>query len=134
MKSLCALLALIVIAGCDIVGTVVDIAGSETTVHNMRLSGTGMLSIITGGATKAAPLESFESIVLFPEEAKMVGGEFCFMADVTMRDGTRYTARNKAHENTPLTFVAVNQTVTGSSHRGTFAAGLTGVTKISIIR
>jgi len=133
MKFLLSAAVALLIFGCDIVGTVIDISGTETGVRNMHVSGTGTMRIITAGTTVLAPLESFESIMFFPEEARIVNGEFCFPADITMRDGTRMAARDRTHDNAPLTFVSVHQTLTGTSRRGTFSANLTGVTKITFL-
>ena len=133
MKPLLLLSLLSVLVGCDVVGTVIDISGSETQVRNLRLSGPGTLQVISLGSVKLVPLESFESITLFTEEAQTVNGEFCFAADIYMRDGARLAARDKTHDNSPQTFIAVNQTLLGTSHRGSFSADLTGVSKITFL-
>ena len=123
----------IVLNGCDVVGTVIDISGSETGVGNMRLSQPGALRVISGGTVKMVPLASVESVVFFPEEARTINGEFCCMADIFMRDGAHFTSRDKAHENAPVTFVCVNQTLLGTSQGGTYKANLADIAKITFV-
>jgi hypothetical protein len=125
--------AFCIIDGCSIAGTVIDISGSETQVSNMRLSGPGTLQVISTGTVKMIPLESLETVTLFPDEARTINGEFCFLADIVMHDGAHYTARDKNHDNIPRTFVSVNQLLFGASNKGSFSADLTGVSKISIL-
>ena len=117
--------------GCDVAGTVVDRSNIETQVMNMRLSGSGRLKVVCGEGVKEVPLEAFESITVFPDEAQNRDGELCFAADIRMRDGTRLYGRDKAHDNKPLTYVSVNQTLSGTSHRGDFRIDLSGVAKIT---
>ena len=126
--------ALVVVGGftaCDIIGTVVDLSNTQTLVTGMRVSGPGTITVITGGAIHNVPLESFESITLFPDETRTVNGELCYVADVFLKDGTRMAPRDKTHDNRPQTFVSVNATIMGRSNRGNFSAELTNVTKIT---
>jgi hypothetical protein len=124
-------LAAVFLTGCDVAGTVVDRANNETEVVHMRLSGPGTLKVVWGAGVKEVPLESFGSIALFPDEAQTIEGEFCFAADITMRDGTRLSGRVKANDNKPRVYVSVNQTLRGTSHRGDFRIELSGVSKIN---
>jgi hypothetical protein len=119
------------VAGCDVAGTVVDRSNNETQLMNMRLSGSGTLKVLYGAAVKEAPLEAIESITLFPEESRTIEGAFCFAADIRMKDGTRIFGKNKTGDGNPAVFVAVNQTLTGTSHRGLFSIDLSGVSKIT---
>ena len=126
--------ALIIVAGfaaCDVIGTVVDLSNTQTLVTGMHVSGPGTITVITGGAIHNVPLESFESITLFPDETRTINGEPCYAADVYFKDGTRMAPRDKTHNNSPQTFVSVNATIMGRSNRGNFSAELTNVTKIT---
>jgi hypothetical protein len=125
-----ALACVTFLTGCDVAGTVVDRSNTETQVMNMYLSGSGMMKVICGAGIKEVPLESFESITLFPDETRIIEGDLCFAADVTMRDGTRLHSREKSRDSTPRTYISVNQTLTGTSHRGNFTIELSGVSKI----
>ena len=44
-----ALLAMACIAGCDVMGTVVDLSNTQTQVTGMHVSGPGTITVITGG-------------------------------------------------------------------------------------
>ena len=127
-----ALLAMACIAGCDVMGTVVDLSNTQTQVTGMHVSGPGTITVITGGAVHNIPLESFESITLFSDETRMINGELCYAADVFLKDGTRMASRDKTHDNKPLTYVSVNATILGRSSRGNFSADLTNVVKITV--
>jgi hypothetical protein len=129
--STLALIGATLLTGCNVAGTVVDRSNTETQVMDMRLSGSGTLKVVHGAAVKAVPLEAFQSITLFPEETQTIDGELCFGADVTMRDGTKLSGRDKTHDNKPVTYVSVNQTLLGTSHRGVFRIELSGVSKIN---
>jgi|WetSurMetagenome_2_1015567.scaffolds.fasta_scaffold77037_2 hypothetical protein len=119
------------LSGCDVAGTVVDRSNTETQVMNMRVAGVGTLKMVHGAAVKEVPLEAFESLTLYPEETRTIEGELCFGADVTMRDGTRFSGRDKANNNKPRTYVCVTRTLLGTSHRGEFRIELSGVSKIT---
>ncbi len=119
------------LTGCDVAATVVDRSNTETQVMNIRVSGDGTIKVFHGAAVKRLPIEAFESITLFPEETQTIDGELCFGADVTMRDGTALSGRDKAHDNKPRTYVSVNRTLAGTSHRGEFRIELSGVSKIN---
>ena len=119
------------LVGCNVAGTVIDVSGTETWVSDMRVSGDGTLKIITGNAIQRVPLEAFESILLFPNETRTIDGDFCFLAEIVMRDGTRLAARDKPHDNAPRTFISVNQTLTGTCQRGSFSADLATISKIT---
>jgi hypothetical protein len=127
-----AFLAAACIAGCDVKGTVVDLSNTQTPVTGMHVSGPGTITVITGGAIHNIPLESFESITLFPDEPRTINGELCYAADVVLKDGTRMASRDKTHDNKPQTFVSVNATILGRSNRGNFSADLTNVVKIIV--
>jgi hypothetical protein len=120
------------IDGCDVLGTVVDQSNARTLVSGMHVSGAGTITVITGGAIHDIPLESFESLTLFPDEPRTINGELCYTADVVLKDGTRMAPRDKTHDNKPLTFVSVNATILGRSNRGNFSAELTNVLKITV--
>jgi hypothetical protein len=130
MRSM-ALLAIGCLAGCDVVGTVTDLSNTQTQVTGMHISGSGTITVITGGAIHQIPLESFESVTLFPDEPRTINGELCYTADVFLKDGTRMFPRDKTHDNKPLTYVSVNATILGKSNRGDFSADLTNVVKIT---
>ena len=130
LRKLTLILA-VLCGGCDVAGRVVDRSNIETEVMNMRLSGSGRLKVICGAGIKEVPLEAFESITLIPYEVRTHDGELCFAADITMRDGAKLYGRDKANGNKPLTYVSVNQTLTGTSHRGDFRIDLSGVAKIT---
>jgi len=117
--------------GCDVAGTVVDFSNVQTQVMNMHLSGDGTMKIICGAGVKNVPLEAFESITLFHDEALTIDGDLCFAADIIMRDGTRLAGRDKTRDGKPRTYVTVNQTLIGTSHRGEFRIDLSGVSKIT---
>ena len=118
-------------AGCNVAGTVVDFFNVETPVMNMRLSGAGTMKVLCGAGVKNVPLEAFESITFFHDEALTVDGDLCFAADIVMRDGTRLAGRDKTRDGKPRTYVSVNQTLIGTSHRGEFRVDLSGVSKIT---
>ncbi len=126
------LLPCAVFMGCSaVMGTVIDHSNTGTHVTKMHLSGRGTIRIVSGAAVKDIPLESLESITLFPDEAQTFGGELCFLADITMRDGTKLDSKDKRRgDNAPKTYVSVNQTLTGTSHEGNFSVDLSGVSKI----
>ena len=126
-----AFLAIASIAGCNVVGTIIDQSTTQTQVTGMHVSGPGTITVITGGAVHNIPLESFESITLFPDEPRTINGELCYAADVFLKDGTRMAPRDKTHDNKPVTFVSVNATILGRSNRGDFSAELTNVVKIT---
>jgi hypothetical protein len=126
-----AFLAIAGIAGCNVVGTIIDQSTTQTQVTGMHVSGPGTITVITGGAVHNVPLESFESITLFPDEPRTINGELCYAADVSLKDGTRMAPRDKTHDNKPLTYVSVNATILGRSNRGNFSAELTNVLKIT---
>jgi hypothetical protein len=126
-----ALIAVACVAACDVIGTVVDQSNTQTLVTSMHVSGPGTITVITGGAIHNIPLESFESLTLFPDEPRTINGELCYEAEVFLKDGTRMAQRDKAHDNKPMTFVSVNATIMGKSSRGNFSAELTNVLKIT---
>jgi hypothetical protein len=131
VRIMVALIAVACVAACDVIGTVVDQSNTQTLVTSMHVSGSGTITVITGGAIHNIPLESFESLTLFPDEPRTINGELCYAAEVFLKDGTRLASRDKAHDNKPLTYVSVNATIMGKSNRGNFSAELTNVLKIT---
>jgi hypothetical protein len=126
-------LFLVMLYGCgDISGTVFNVSGSSVKVSRMTLSDNGALKIFSGGSIESIPLESIESMTLFSNDAMTINGEFCFLADIIMNNGSRKLPVDTLRGKQTQTFVPINQTIIGMSHKGSFSADLSGITKITI--
>jgi hypothetical protein len=118
--------------GCNTKGTVVDVSGIVTNVSHLRTEDKGMLRIFCSGAVKEVPLESIDSVLLYPEESRTVNNEFCFLADIFLYDGSNMTPFDSLHGISPHVFIPVNQTISGEAHKGRYMVRLAGVMKFSI--
>ncbi len=130
VPSLC--IALAVICGCKGMNAIVtDAAGVETQVTDVRVSGDPTLGIQSGGSVRSVPIEACSEINVYPEESRTIGGNLYFLASFVFADGSRLSARDSVGE--AITFLRVNDAVTGESNKGPFSIPLAKVKKIRYV-
>jgi predicted heme/steroid binding protein len=127
-----SVVAMAIMSGCDVAGTVIDLSNAQTDVTGMHVSGKGTITAFSGGAVHEIALDALESISLYQGETRVINGELYLVGDVFFKDGTHMSSHDKLHDNAALTFISVNATILGKSNRGDFSADLSNVLKITV--
>lgn len=126
------LLYALMIGGCALSGSVVDLGSFETKLNAMKLVDYPFLKVYYGGSKREIALKEIASILINPAACATFDGELYYSADIILKDGTRIRSLEKDQSATTRAYVSVQNKISGKKGQDYYRIQLDNIARPTI--